>query len=105
MKETGADIVWHTSESLGKESTEVWTTQEKEETLTKNMKRSPDERHTQTQTHVGLVVTNTDAFTDLKRVNACERMVKTASCERFEKVPPGKLQDRKEGEEGNGGKN
>ena len=35
----------------GKESTEVWITQKeekKEETLTEKMKRSPDERYTQT---------------------------------------------------------
>jgi hypothetical protein len=39
----------------------------------------------------------TDAFVSQKRVNVCEHMVKTAPHNRFRRVPPKWVQNRKEG--------
>ena len=58
--------------------------EKKEETLTVKMKRSLDERDT--QTHGSLI--ETDVFIDQKRVNVCEHMVKMALCESFGKMLP-----------------
>jgi hypothetical protein len=39
----------------------------------------------------------TDAFLDQKRVNVCQHMVKMIPCDRFRRVPPEWVQDRKGG--------
>ena len=62
------------------------------------MKRSPDERHTNTQKLNRKVSTITDVFLDQKRVNVCEHTIKMEPHESFGKVPPERVRER-EGEE------
>ena len=65
----------------GKESTKVWITQKmgkERETSYRKMKRSPEERHTNTLKLISDISTITDVFLDQKRVNVCEDTIRTA---------------------------